>query len=96
MANLLTADKVTVNEDGTLTVLDETKSIELTISAEAEVTPYKTRNIITLGDIKEGDRLVAWYDMITMSIPAQAYTEKVVVSAVPLSFSKSIRPPFTS
>ena len=83
LANLISVDSVTVNEDGTVTILDETKQIELTISKDAEVSPYKTRNILTLADIKAGDKLVAWYDVITMSLPAQAYTEKVVVIPAP-------------
>lgn len=83
LANLISVDSVTENEDGTVTVFDETKSIELTIAAEAEISPYKTRNIVALSDIAEGCKLVAWYDFVTMSIPAQAYTEKVVLIPAP-------------
>lgn len=77
--NLIDASSVSKNEDGSLTVTDEGKNIVLTISKDASVTPYKTRNIVRLDDIAEGTRLIAWYDMVTMSIPAQASTQKAVL-----------------
>lgn len=95
--NLIEASSVSENEDGSLTITDEGKNIVLTVAKDASVTPYKTRNIVRLSDISEGTRLVAWYDMVTMSIPAQASTQRVVL--LPELFSGSedevVDPEFT-
>lgn len=65
-------------EDG-IVIVTEGGSKEITVPANAEVSPYLTRNIVTLADVKAGSNVLLWYDMMTMSIPAYATSEKVVV-----------------
>jgi len=79
MVNTITVDAVETDENGNVKVSDNTNSIVVTITADAAITPYKTRNIVTLADISLGDKLVLWYDMVTMSIPAQASTNKAIL-----------------
>lgn len=79
--NLIDVDGVEKDEDGNLIVIDEDKDLELTISKAAKVAPYKTKNIVKLNDIEEGTKLLAWYDFVTMSIPARAATENVMIIA---------------
>ena len=53
--------------------------IVVTISNEAEVAPYRTKNIVTLEDITVNSKVLVWYDILTMSIPAYANTDRVVI-----------------
>lgn len=78
--NLIKVSEVTEDKDGNVTVYDEEKELFLTIAKGATVKPYMTKNIVRLSDIVEGTTLVAWYDTVSLSLPAQAYTEKVVVT----------------
>ena len=77
--NLVTVDEVETDKDGNVVVTDNTRDLVLRILKNARVLPYRTKNIVKASDIRVGDTLVAWYDVVTMSIPAQANTEKVVI-----------------
>ncbi len=77
--NLINATDVVENEDGSLTVTDKPAGIILTITKDATVKPYKTKNIVKLSDIAIGTKLAAWYDVVALSYPAQASTNKVVI-----------------
>lgn len=44
-----------------------------------EVVPYKTRNIVTLDDVKAGSKLLVWSRTMTMSIPALLNAEKIMI-----------------
>lgn len=79
LVNFIEASSVSKNEDGDTVVTDKASGLILTIAKNASVTPYKTRNIVRLDDIAEGTRFIAWYDMETMSIPAQSATNKIVI-----------------
>ncbi len=71
--------EVLENEDGTITVESVDKSFLITINKDAVITPFKTKNIVTVDDIKTGSILFAWYDIVTASIPAMANTDKVLL-----------------
>lgn len=79
LVNFIEASSVSKTEDGNVVVTDKASGLILTIAKDASVTPYKTRNIVRLDDIAEGTRFIAWYDMETMSIPAQSSTKKIVI-----------------
>ena len=65
-------------EDG-IKLYDKADNYIITIMNETVVEPYKTRNIVTVADITEGSRVLAFFDMMTLSIPAQAVANKVIV-----------------
>ena len=71
-------DEVKTTDDG-IVIVTEGGLKEITVPSNAEVSPYLTRNIVTLADIKAGSNILLWYDMMTMSIPAFATSEKAVV-----------------
>ena len=77
--NLINVTDVKENEDGSLTVTDKPAGIILTIQKDATVKPYKTKNIVKISDIAIGTKLAAWYDVVALSYPAQASTNKVVI-----------------
>lgn len=71
-------EEVKQGKDG-ISIVTENGSKEITVQVTAEISPYLTRNIVTLSDIKAGSNVLLWYDMMTMSIPAFATSEKVVI-----------------
>lgn len=78
-ASLLTAEAVQKNDDGSVTVTCDGGSLYLTISADATVQPFMTRNIVTTDDIHVGTRFFAWFDVVAESYPAQGGTDRVVI-----------------
>ncbi len=74
------AEDVKEAEDG-IVIVTENGSKEITVPSSANVSPYLTRNIVTLADIKAGTNLLIWYDAVTTSIPAYATSERAVVFA---------------
>ena len=56
-----------------------TGDVILHLSADTELTAYRTKNIVGLDDIRPGVRLLSWYDIVTLSLPAQATPAKVLV-----------------
>lgn len=65
-------------EDG-IKLYDVADNYIITIVDETVVEPYKTRNIVTSADIVEGSRVLAFFDVMTLSIPAQAVANKVII-----------------
>lgn len=78
-AHLLTVESLVRSEDGTVRVLASDGNVALTLSPDVAISPFQTRNIVTLEDIHIGTRLFAWYDRITYSRPGQAIADRVVV-----------------
>lgn len=63
--------EVTMSEDGEyVSVLDVNQSLIATVDKKANK---------HFTDIKVGDNLMVWYDMMTMSLPARTNAQKVVV-----------------
>ncbi len=67
----MVVDQVKMSEDQSyITLIDEEHSLIATVDKDA----YKR-----FAEIKSGDRILVWYDMMTMSIPAKTNAKKVVV-----------------
>lgn len=69
---------VAVKEDGSVSALTDADVI-LHMDQDTELTPYLTKNIVGLGDIRPGTRVLAWYSAVALSLPAQAAPTKVMV-----------------
>lgn len=78
-AHFLTAEKVTVNVDGSVTILAESGTIYVTIGKDTPIAPLMTKNIVKNTDIHMGTRIVAWYDVVALSMPGQAQATKAVI-----------------
>lgn len=64
-------DEVTLSEDGKyVSVMDSNNSLIATIDKKANK---------NFAEIKTGDKLVLWYDMMTMSLPARTNAQKAVI-----------------
>ena len=78
-AHFLTAESVTVNQDGSVTLLGESGTTLVTIGKDTPIAPLYTKNIVKNTDIRMGTRVFAWYDVVALSMPGQAKAEKVVI-----------------
>lgn len=77
-AMLHTVEEVENTKDG-IRVLVDGGSLYISAGKDAKISPLYTKNIVTLGDVKVGDRIFAWYDIVLTSYPGQATTEKLVL-----------------
>ncbi|MDY2968523.1 MAG: stalk domain-containing protein [Butyricicoccus pullicaecorum] len=78
-ASLHEVGTVSTNEEGMTEVLTADGSMIIRMDDKTTYAPYKTKNIVTAADLTEGTRFLAWYDIVAMSYPGQAYTQKVVI-----------------
>lgn len=51
----------------------------ISVDGKSAISDLKTKNVVTVDSLTEGTRFLAWYDVVAMSYPGQAYTEKLVV-----------------
>lgn len=72
------AEAVTKTENG-ISITTNNGSLIINVPATAKVSPYLTKNIVTLDDITVNSKILLWYDAVTMSIPAYASSERVVI-----------------
>ncbi len=84
-ATLLTVQTVTKNQDENIRVLTQEGSLTLIITKDTPITPFKTKNIATMTDIQPGTTLLAWFEMVAESYPAQATANQVVLLNTPAS-----------
>lgn len=78
-ASLHEVGTVSTNEEAMAEVLIADGSMIIRMDDKTTYAPYKTKNIVTKADLTEGTRFLAWYDIVAMSYPGQAYTQKVVI-----------------
>jgi len=72
-------ENIIKNNDGTITLVTDNGSRYITLTKDTQVTPFKTRNIITAQDITIGSQLLLSYEILTLSEPAQGVADKAVV-----------------
>ena len=65
--------------DGVTSVLTADGSMMVRMDDKTVFSPLATKNIVTVQDLTPGTRFLAWYDIVALSYPGQAYTEKVVI-----------------
>ena len=54
-------------------------SLIVTFAKDTPISPYLTRNIVTIDNIQVGSDLLVWTPMVAMSYPAQANAQKAVL-----------------
>lgn len=77
--NYAVIEAVSKNADGSVTFTTDKGSRLITAGKDAVVTPFKTRNLVSLDMLKAGDEVVLYYDVMALSFPAQAHTDRVVL-----------------
>ncbi len=66
-------------EDGVYKIFSNDGEFIAVADENTVISPYKTKNIIAVSDISEGDKVFVLSDVSTMSIPAQLMANKIVV-----------------
>ena len=78
MPNYAIIEDVTVTEDG-VRLTTENGGMWVTVVNDAQVSPFRTRNIVTVQDLQPGAEVVLYYNAVAMSYPGQASTDRVVL-----------------
>ncbi|OPZ92235.1 MAG: Protease inhibitor precursor [Firmicutes bacterium ADurb.Bin419] len=78
-AKYIKVGSIDINENGLATVTDEDGEYIIRIGSDTVLLPYKTRNMISVNDIKVGSEFLMWSEIMTLSLPAQVNPEKVVL-----------------
>lgn len=68
-----------LSQDEESVTLSTDHSVNLIVNGDCEITPYLTKNIVIAADLVPGTKVLAWYDVVTLSEPAQAVPTKVMV-----------------
>lgn len=77
--NYIKVGKVEQGEDGSVLVTKDTDDIVVTLKKDVPVTTYPAGEAKSISDIKKGDEIFAWYEVETLSMPAQATADKAIV-----------------
>ena len=78
-------EKISASEDGSVSIVTDGGALTILASQAAEVFPYLTKNLITVNDISEGSRIMAWY-----RLPASASVSTVSATHI------MVLPPLTA
>ncbi len=57
----------------------------ITLPKDIAISPYLTKNIVTIDDVVKDAEVLLWYDIMTLSMPAQATADKAILLRVPES-----------
>ena len=66
-------------EDGSVRITTDNGGLFLTVSADGSATSYETGEAVELTQLQAGDWIMAWYDEVMESYPAQAGTDTILV-----------------
>lgn len=78
-AELFTVGEIISREDGQVRALNQEGSLIVTFLEENPLTPFKTKQIVTIEDIQAGTQLFIWYEIVLMSYPGQTAALKAVL-----------------
>lgn len=93
-----TVSEVAKDEYGNIEIFTADRMYKFVVKPNTNVIPYKTRNIVKVEDIAEGDTILVWFDLVTMSIPAMSNPTKIMLIAkgndeetTDISFAENIK-----
>lgn len=74
-----TVKEVVSSSDKEVSVLNEEGDLIATILKNTPFSPFRTKQIVGLQDIKVGTQLFIWYDVVALSYPGQTQVQKAVL-----------------
>ena len=74
----LQVESVTVSDDGNVDVLTN-EALILHLNATTDLLDNPDGVTVNLADLKPGDRVLAWYDVVAESYPAQTWPSQIMV-----------------
>lgn len=78
-AQLFTIKEIISQKDGEIRALNKEGDLIVTFTKDMPLSPYKTKQMTQLSDIKVGTQLFIWYDIVAMSYPGQTGATKAVL-----------------
>lgn len=78
-AELFTIKEIVSRTDGVVRALNKEGDLIVAFVEENPLTPYKTKQIVTLDDIQVGTQLFIWYEIVALSYPGQTGATKAVL-----------------
>ncbi|MBO5060023.1 MAG: copper amine oxidase N-terminal domain-containing protein [Clostridia bacterium] len=85
-------ESVKTDENGNTVATSKDGMYEIVIGGETELAPLATRQIVGLDAIKKDAKILAYSNLMTMSIPAVMPAEKVIVLAEELASEEKTEP----
>lgn len=81
-----TVSGVVENSDGTVTVTDTDNTYMVTLNKDTDMKPYLTRNIVTINDVKAGDKLFVWKQIdengiMTLELPQKITAQNCILKS---------------
>lgn len=73
-----TVKEIISESDEEIRVLNDAGDLIARISKDAPISPFKTKQVVSIKDIKVGSELFIWYDIVAMSYPGQTNVQKTV------------------
>lgn len=77
--NYAVVEAVSKNADGSVTLTTDSGSRLVTVNKDASISPYLTKNLVFIDNLKVGDEVVLYYDIMALSYPGQAGTDRVLL-----------------
>lgn len=78
-AQLFTVKEIIAKKDGEVRALNKEGDLIVTFLKENPLTPYKTKQNVTIDDIQMGTQLFIWYEIVALSYPGQTMATKAVL-----------------
>lgn len=77
--NYAIVEEVADSEIGAVRLTTNNGGMWVTVAKDAEIKPLKTKNIVTVQDLQPGAEVILYYDIVALSYPGQAGTDRVVL-----------------
>ena len=77
--NYAIVEAVEAGKDGAVRLTTNNGGMWVTVTEKADIKPLATKDIVTLEDLQPGPQVILYYDIVALSYPGQAYTDRVVL-----------------
>lgn len=78
-ASLHEVGTITKEEDGKTAILTADGGMIVRVDDQTKFMPLGTKEVVTVDDLKEDTRFLAWYDIVLTSYPGQTYSNRIVI-----------------
>lgn len=79
IGKLIEVNKILEKTEEQVKVLTNDKQFILTFLKENSIVPYRTKQIESIQNIEAGSKMMVWFDVMALSMPAQATVDRAVV-----------------
>ncbi len=76
---LMTVKEITESSEKSIRFLNTDEDMFVTLLKESPISPFKTKQMVTIKDIQPGSKVFVWYDIVLESYPGQTTATKTVL-----------------